>query len=113
MALRICFVTAEMAPLAKTGGLADVSGALLKYLHAAGHDVRLFMPAYASIDRERFELYTVEGLQNQRLRLGLQRYQYSVSSSRLPELQSVYLIDCPALYARAVEFVRHVAEFKV
>jgi len=101
MPLRICFVTAEMAPLAKTGGLADVSGALLKYLHAAGHDVRLFMPAYASIDRERFELHALEGLQNQRLRLGLQRYQYSVSGSRLPELQSVYLIDCPALYARA------------
>ncbi|MGA2564215.1 MAG: glycogen synthase [Steroidobacteraceae bacterium] len=101
MPLRICFVTAEMAPLAKTGGLADVSGALRKYLHAAGHDVRLFMPAYASIDRERFELYPVEGLQNQRLRLGKQRYLYSVSSLRLPQLQSVYLIDCPALYGRA------------
>jgi starch synthase len=100
MALRICFVTAEMAPLAKTGGLADVSGALLKYLHAAGHDVRLFMPGYSSIDRSRFEIYPIEGLQNQRLRLGTKAYFYSVSSTRLSELQTVYLIDCPELYAR-------------
>ncbi|MFA9271757.1 MAG: glycogen/starch synthase, partial [Baekduiaceae bacterium] len=42
MPLRICFLASEVAPLAKTGGLADVAGALTKYLHAAGHDVRLF-----------------------------------------------------------------------
>ena len=40
MPLRICFIASEVAPLAKTGGLADVAGALTKYLHAAGHDVR-------------------------------------------------------------------------
>ena len=49
MPLRICFATAEMAPFAKAGGLGDVSGALVKYLHAAGHDIRLFLPAYAGI----------------------------------------------------------------
>ena len=36
MPLRICFLTAEMTPFAKAGGLADVSGALVKYLYAAG-----------------------------------------------------------------------------
>jgi starch synthase len=46
MPIRICLIASEAAPLAKTGGLADVAGALTKYLHAAGHDVRLFMPLY-------------------------------------------------------------------
>ena len=56
MPLRICFASAEMTPFAKAGGLADVSGALLKYLHADGHDIRLFMPGYSSIARERLEI---------------------------------------------------------
>ena len=51
MPLRICFIASEVAPLAKTGGLADVAGALTKYLHAAGHDVRVFMPLYRQVDR--------------------------------------------------------------
>ena len=37
--LRLLFVTAELAPLAKTGGLADVSAALPRDLKAHGHDV--------------------------------------------------------------------------
>ena len=48
--LRICFVASEVAPLAKTGGLADVSGALPRYLQRKDHDVRLFLPFYSRID---------------------------------------------------------------
>ena len=51
MALKILLLSAEVAPFAKTGGLADVAGALPKALAAAGHDVRVAMPAYASIER--------------------------------------------------------------
>jgi starch synthase len=60
MPLRICFATAEMSPLAKAGGLADVSGALTKYLHADGHDIRLFMPAYSSIARKGLAIQPVD-----------------------------------------------------
>ena len=70
MALQICFITAEMTPFAKAGGLADVSGALVKYLHAAGHDIRLFMPGYTSIARARLEIYPVDFLQDVALRIG-------------------------------------------
>jgi starch synthase len=48
--LKVLFIAAEAAPFAKTGGLADVVGALPKALAAMGHDVRIAMPAHASIE---------------------------------------------------------------
>jgi len=86
MSLRICFVSSETAPYAKTGGLADVSGALLKYLLLGGHEIRLFMPAYAAIDRAEFGLETVPELGHQSLQLGSHRYEFSVLSPRAPEV---------------------------
>jgi starch synthase len=47
--LNILFVTAEMSPFAKTGGLADVAGSLPKALAELGHDVRVVMPRYRQI----------------------------------------------------------------
>ena len=48
-ALHIAFCTSEMAPYAKTGGLADVSAALPKALVRLGHKVTVFLPRYSSI----------------------------------------------------------------
>jgi starch synthase len=48
--LRILFLSAEVAPFAKTGGLGDIGGSLPKALHNMGHDVRVMMPAYANIE---------------------------------------------------------------
>ena len=100
--LAICLLASEVAPLSKTGGLGDVAGALTKYLHADGHDARLFTPLYSSIERAALAPTPVAGLTSIPLTIGAHHYTFSVLEARLPGTDApVYLIDCPALYARA------------
>jgi starch synthase len=47
--LRVLFVTAEVTPFARTGGLGDMTAALSQGLTALGHDVRLVMPLYQTV----------------------------------------------------------------
>jgi starch synthase len=53
--MNILFVTSEVAPFVKVGGLADVVGALPKELARLGHDVRVVCPLYGSISRDGME----------------------------------------------------------
>lgn len=67
--LKILMVTPEAVPFAKTGGLADVAGALPRELARLGHHVRLVIPRYGTIDsaayglreRRRFTVPTAAG----------------------------------------------------
>jgi starch synthase len=111
MKLTVCMLASEAAPLSKTGGLADVSGALTKYLHSAGHDVRLFTPFYKSIDRTKITARPVEGLQRFDVRVGSHHYLFSLFSAQLPgSTAPVYLLECPALYERAALYTTDVDE---
>lgn len=49
---KILWVTPEITPFVKVGGLADVAGALPKALARAGHEVRCVCPLYGSIERD-------------------------------------------------------------
>lgn len=102
-----------MAPLAKAGGLADVAAALLKYLTAAGHDLRLFMPAYSSIDRGTLDIHPVDFMQHMPVRIGSQDFRYSVLTARLPGRgANFYLIDCPACFARSAIYTADADEHR-
>lgn len=54
--LKILFVSSEVTPLAKTGGLADVSAALPQSLIEMGHDVKVVMPLYRSVAQGDYRL---------------------------------------------------------
>jgi len=57
--LKILLLAAEVAPFAKTGGLADVARDLPKALRALGHDIRVAMPRYRCVELDRFQLHEV------------------------------------------------------
>lgn len=56
--MNILFVSSEMAPLAKSGGLGDVVGALPRALRAEGHDARVILPLYKKIKDKYHEQLT-------------------------------------------------------
>jgi starch synthase len=55
--MKIVMISAECTPYAKTGGLADVVGALPRALRSLGHEVIVVMPKYSTIDHNRFGLH--------------------------------------------------------
>ena len=97
--MRILLASSEVHPYSKTGGLADMVGALAKTLAHAGHRVGVVTPLYAGI-RERFP-------QLKRLELplefplGAQQVRGEVWSLEPVEGLTVYFVDQPAFYERA------------
>jgi len=99
--LKICFVAAEVMPFSKTGGLADVAGALPRYLHERGHDVRLVTPLHAQIDASRYDFVRVEFLTDVPVDLGHHRFHFTVYVARSEGSElDVYFVDCPQLFHR-------------
>jgi len=99
--MRICFICAEYAPYAKTGGLGDVAAALTQELARAGHDVTSFLPLHGQLTLRGARLESVEPLQRLTLAIGAREFVYDVKSVRRPGLPgTVLLIDCPPLFDR-------------
>ena len=100
--LKICLAASEAAPFAKTGGLADVTGALARHLDAQGHDARLFLPFYSKIDRRGGGFTPVSFIQNVGCPLAGRVLRFSLWTTRIPGTDTVlYLVDCPALFHRS------------
>ena len=96
MAIRALYVTSEVYPLAKTGGLADVSAALPAALRELSIDVRLVVPAYPQALNRAPNLRVVAKL-GAMLGFGEGRLLETVlNGSRVP----VWLVDYPSLYNR-------------
>jgi starch synthase len=96
--LKILLVSAEVAPFAKVGGLADVAGALPKALRAMGHDVRVVMPRYGSIDVDKYGLRKV--VTNLGVPLAHQPVNADVLEGRIGGEVPIYFIDNPQFFGR-------------
>lgn len=92
--MKILFASSEAVPLIKTGGLADVSGALPQALRRQHQDVRLVLPAYRSVLDRIGDCTTVARLVVRGQPADL--LETRLDDSRVP----VYLVHTPALYDR-------------
>ncbi len=80
---KILFVTSEVYPFMKTGGLADVSSALPQKLQELGHQVRIVVPKYGAIDERKFKIHEVVRLKDLPLQIGDKETIFSLRSSFL------------------------------
>ena len=97
--LKIFLACSELTPLAKTGGLADVTAALASFFVSDGHEIRVLMPFYASTDVAGLEIEIVPELQDMELTLGDRSFNYWIvkAGSDGPGFD-IYLLQCPELF---------------
>jgi starch synthase len=93
--MKILFASSEVVPFAKTGGLADVSGALPRQIAELGHDIRVILPKYGSIPDAKFKLHDVGRLRNIEVPVGDEIHQISVKSAAIPDskVQAYFVED--------------------
>ena len=94
--MRVAILTSEAVPFAKTGGLADVSGALPKALAGHGHDAMLALPFYKQIDRKHLKNLAMDDLQVE-WQGGVRRTQVWFSEAAGAP---AFLIDSPQYFQR-------------
>lgn len=94
--LKILIAASEAVPFAKTGGLADVAGALPIALKKLGHDVRIVIPRYSCIDIEKFGIKNSE--KQIRVNIALFDHFGVIMESVLPGT------DIPAYFIENTEF---------
>ena len=97
--LNILYLSAEVAPFAKTGGLGDIGGSLPKALQAMGNDVRVVMPAYRNIENGYAGVTPLSGILHVPIRGGV--VQAGVFQGYLPDSNvPVYFIAQQSLFNR-------------
>jgi starch synthase len=98
--MNIAFVASEAFPYAKTGGLADVAGALPKALENQGCNVKLFMPKYGTIDEKKFALTFIKEIKIPVQVAGETRMVFLHRSVLPGSNVEVNFIDCPHYFFR-------------
>jgi starch synthase len=97
--MRVVIAASECVPFAKTGGLADVIGALASELAKQGHEVTVYLPLYASMRRQLPDklTYTIRSitipLQHHKRKVGI------VDGGKRAGVQ-YYFVECPELFER-------------
>ncbi len=99
--LKIFYVTPEVLPFAQTSSIAEVAGSFPKYLKASGHDIRVMMPNYKSINERRYVLRDVIRLQELKIQLGKEIFPGSGKSAFIPDSKvQIYFLDNKDFFGR-------------
>jgi starch synthase len=99
--MKIAFASSEIVPFAKTGGLADVAGALPKELAKLGNEVKVFMPKYYPINEYEYG-HQYDSLIGE-MKISTGGFEHSVHAfyGKLPNSDvDVYFIHYPAFFHR-------------
>ena len=97
-ALNVLFLSPEVVPFAKSGGLADVAGSLPIALKRLGLDVRLVLPFYRIIREGNYEFRPI--LKKLEVPIGKENFRANVLETQLRPGIPVYLIEREDLYDR-------------
>ncbi len=58
--INILYVVSEADPFAKTGGLGDVAGSLPRALEKLGNDIRIILPRYKCVSKDKYNLKLID-----------------------------------------------------
>jgi len=101
--LNVLFVSSEVEPFAKTGGLADVSGALPQVIRQMDHEIRVILPRYGCINERKAKLHEMIRMKDIEIPVGNDSYAASLKSSFINtphQKVQVYLLDNERLFGR-------------
>lgn len=101
--LNILFVSSEVDPFAKTGGLADVSNSLPQAIKDLGHEIRIMMPRYKFIGERKFKLHDIIRLRDIEIPVGDHKEVGHVKSSFIinqKDKVQVYFLDNEKYFGR-------------
>jgi len=99
--MNVAFVSSEVVPFAKTGGLADVAGALPVALEGLGCNVKVFMPKYYSIAENKFNLEYLSDIGEVKIRAAGFSHSVHFHKGFLPDSNvEIYFVDYPNFFHR-------------
>ncbi len=99
----VLFLSSEVYPFAKTGGLADVSSALPQALRELGYDVRNLMPKYGFIGEKKQKIHLINRLQGIEEKIGDREIVTNIKSSAILTNRTriqMYLLESEEYFQR-------------
>ncbi len=100
--LNILMASPEAVPYVKTGGLADVTGALPSALAELGCEVKVIIPLYKSIDKKKFKITPYDGVaKNIEIKLGKNKFALKIFAAKAGSDGAQFIfVGCDKLFGR-------------
>mgnify|MGYP003582233202 CR=1 FL=1 len=77
----VLFVSSEVYPYSKTGGLADISNSLPQALNSIGNEVRILTPKYGQLDERRLQIHEIKRMKDLSIEFNKKKHKFSIKSS--------------------------------